>query len=306
MAAAGQPRADFLGDDLPRTARKSEEADQTRQLLALPVILDGGFRREAARTGGGGLQVIRDGVLRFKAGGAAALGTRKAPAKTPILTDEHRAALAATVEVGPKPDMDGIGRWRRVDLAQGAQGAQEEPGVPVSRQMPGRDLRAIGFAMGVRYGGRQALRPPAARRTARRGQRGVQQNVCDVVDDIRSQWGGKPIELRVQDDARMGQKNKRTRRRARRGTRPRAPHDQRTEGACLFGALCPARANGDGRVMPWCDTHPMAEPLRLIGQQVEAGAHALLIPDRAGGQSSPKWAVPDTSPSSHGRQGHQR
>ncbi len=83
MAAAGQPRADFLGDDLPRTARKSEEADQTRQLLALTVILDGGFRREAARTGGGGLQVIRDGVLRFKAGGAAALGTRKAPAKTP-------------------------------------------------------------------------------------------------------------------------------------------------------------------------------------------------------------------------------
>ncbi len=104
----------------------------------------------------------------------------------------------------------------------------------------------------------------------------------------------------------MGQKNKRTRRWARRGTRPRAPHDQRTEGACLFGALCPARAKGDGRVMPWCDTHPMAEPLKLIGQQVEAGAHALLIPDRAGGQTSPKGAVPDTSPSSHGRQGHQR
>ena len=91
----------------------------------------------------------------------------------------------------------------------------------------------------------------------------------------------------------MGQKNKRPRRRARRGTRPRATHDQRTEGACLFGALCPARAKGDGRVMPWCDTHPMAEPLKLIGQQVEAGAHALLIPDRAGGQTSPKWAVPD-------------
>ncbi len=146
MAAAVQLRADFLGDDLPRTARKSEEADQMRQLLALAVILDGGSRREAARTGGGGLQVIRDGVLRFKAGGAETLVTRKAPAKTPILTDEHRTALAATVEAGPKPDMDGIGRWRRVDLAQGA---QEEPGVPVSRQTPGRDLRVIEVAMGV-------------------------------------------------------------------------------------------------------------------------------------------------------------
>ncbi len=144
MAAAVQPRADFLGDDLPRTARKSEEADQTRQLLALPVTLDGGSRCEAARTGGGGLQVIRDGVLRFKAGGAEALVTRKAPAKTPILTDEHRTALAATVEAGPKPDMDGIGRW--VDPAQGA---QEEPGVPVSRQTPERDLRALGVALGL-------------------------------------------------------------------------------------------------------------------------------------------------------------
>ncbi len=131
MAAAGQPRADFLGDNLPRTARKSEEADQMRQLLALPVILDGGSRREAARTGGVGLQVIRDGVLRFKAGGAEALVTRKAPGKTPILTDEHRTVLAVTVEAGPKPDMDGIGRWRRVDLAQGA---QEEPGVSVRRR----------------------------------------------------------------------------------------------------------------------------------------------------------------------------
>ena len=48
MAAAGQPRADFLGDDLPRTARKSEEADQTRQLLALPVGLAARPRAPAA------------------------------------------------------------------------------------------------------------------------------------------------------------------------------------------------------------------------------------------------------------------
>jgi len=54
MGAAVQRRADFPGDDLPRTARKSEEADQTRQLLALTVILDGGSRREAARTGAQG------------------------------------------------------------------------------------------------------------------------------------------------------------------------------------------------------------------------------------------------------------
>ncbi len=263
MAAAGQLRADFLGDDLPRTAQERRGGSD-----AAASCLAGDPRRWVSPRGGGGLQVIRDRVLRFKAGGAETLVTRKAPAKTPILTDEHRTALAAG-RSGP----GGAGGTGRL-------GQSSDAGTGPSRHRG-------------RHWGRQALRPPAARRTARRGHRDVQQNVCDVVDRIRIQWGGKPIESWVQDDARMGQKNKRTRRRARRGTRPRAPHDQRTEGACLFGALCPARAKGDERVMPWCDTHPMAEPLKLIDQQVDAGAHALLIPDRAGGQSSPKWAVPD-------------
>src|SRR6202040_3921176 len=39
---------------------------------------------------------------------------------------------------------------------------------------------------------------------------------------------GKKIELWFQDEARVGQKNKITRRWAKRGTRPSAPHDQRT------------------------------------------------------------------------------
>ena len=42
---------------------------------------------------------------------------------------------------------------------------------------------------------------------------------------------GKRIELWFQDEARIGQKNKITRRWARRGTRPRAPRDQRTKWA---------------------------------------------------------------------------
>ena len=78
--------------------RASEDADQTRRLLALAVILDGGSRGDAARTGGVGLQVIRDWVLRFNECGPEALRTRKAPGKTPILTDDQRAKLAAAVD----------------------------------------------------------------------------------------------------------------------------------------------------------------------------------------------------------------
>jgi len=49
------------------------------------------------------------------------------------------------------------------------------------------------------------------------------------------------IELWWQDEARIGQKNKITRRWAKRGTRPRALKDQRTKSAYIFGAICPAR-----------------------------------------------------------------
>ena len=84
MAAAVQMKRRYSSDDLRRLARSSNDADQTRRLLALAIILDGGSRSAAARTGGVGLQVIRDWVLRFNEGGPDALKTRKAPGKKPI------------------------------------------------------------------------------------------------------------------------------------------------------------------------------------------------------------------------------
>lgn len=143
MAAAVQMRSDYSSDELRRIARRSDDADQTRRLLALAVVLDGGSRGVAARTGGVGLQVIRDWVLRFNEGGPEALRTRKAPGKTPILTEDQRAALAAAVEAGPRPYVDGVVRWRLVDLAQWV---HEELGASVSRQTLGRALRAMGYA----------------------------------------------------------------------------------------------------------------------------------------------------------------
>ncbi len=49
--------------------------------------------------------------------------------------------------------------------------------------------------------------------------------------DRSSKAQGKDIEIWFQDEARIGQKNKITRRWAKRGTRPSAPHDQRTRSA---------------------------------------------------------------------------
>ena len=142
MGAAIALRADFTADDLRARAKASRDARQTRRLLALAAIYDGGARSEAAKIGGVGLQIVRDWVVRFNAEGPDGLIDRKAPGKAPLLTEAQRMALARTVEAGPKPYLDGVVRWRLVDLVQWV---WEEFGVSISRQTLGRELRAMGF-----------------------------------------------------------------------------------------------------------------------------------------------------------------
>ena len=104
---------------------------------------------------------------------------------------------------------------------------------------------------------------------------------------------GTEIELWWQDEARVGQKNKIIRRWAKRGTRPRAPHDQRTKWAYIFGAICPAKGKGAGLIMPWCDTPAMDLHLAEISKAVDPGAHAVVIVDQAGWHMSAKLVIPD-------------
>lgn len=144
MGAAVQLRSDYSGDDLRRLSRASRDAAQTRRLLALAAIYDGGSRSMAARIGDVGLQIVRDWVLRFNAQGPDGLIDRKAPGKTPLLSAVQRAALAQAVEAGPTPYLDGVVRWRLVDLAQWL---RDRFAVTVSRQTLGRrELRAMGYA----------------------------------------------------------------------------------------------------------------------------------------------------------------
>jgi putative transposase len=104
---------------------------------------------------------------------------------------------------------------------------------------------------------------------------------------------GKPIEIWFQDEARVGQKNKITRRWAKRGTRPSAPRDQRTASAYIFGAICPAEGKGAGLVLPSCDSEAMALHLEEISITVAPGAHAILLLDQAGWHVSKKLPIPD-------------
>ena len=142
MGSAVPLRTDYDGETVRRLARASDDANQTRRLLALAIIYDGGKRSDAAALGGVRLQVIRDWVLRFNTSGSASLIDRKAPGQSSKFNDDQREALAGLVEDGPIPAIHGVVRWRLRDLAQWI---WEEFEILLDETTVGRELKAQGF-----------------------------------------------------------------------------------------------------------------------------------------------------------------
>ena len=135
-------RADFDAPRLRAAARKTKDAGQARRLLALAAVYDGATRTAASKIGGVTLQIVRDWVVKFNAQGPDGLIDRKAPGKPSLLSDAHRAALAAMVEHGPIPAVHGVVRWRIIDLCQWI---REEYEISISKQTLSRELRGMGF-----------------------------------------------------------------------------------------------------------------------------------------------------------------
>jgi transposase len=114
----------------------------------------------------------------------------------------------------------------------------------------------------------------------------VEAIACEKVIDSNK------LEIWFSDEARIGQKNKITRRWAKRGTRPSAPRDQRTASTFIFGAVCPKHGKGAGLILPTCNTEAMNLHLTEISRMVAPGAHAVLLLDQAGWHLSVKLVVP--------------
>ena len=111
-------RTDYDASALHLLARSSCDADQTRRLLALASLYEGSARFEAARQASVTPQIVRDWVVRFNADGPDGLVDRKSPGRMPKLNAEQLRALLVRVEAGPMPAVDGVVRWRIVDLVQ--------------------------------------------------------------------------------------------------------------------------------------------------------------------------------------------
>jgi hypothetical protein len=111
------------------------------------------------------------------------------------------------------------------------------------------------------------------------------------------------IEIWFVDETRIGQKNK-IRRWARRGTRPSAPHDQRTASTYIFGYLrrdSPMEGKGAALVLPPCNTEAMNPHLAEIATEVAPGQHAICCLIRSAGICRAAWSCHPTSRSSHCR-----
>jgi transposase len=142
----GQPiavRGDYSSTELRALARRSRDADQARRLLSIAAVVDGASRAEAAKLGGMDRQTLRDWVHRFNQSGPEGLVNRAAPGPSPKLSAAQQAELAALVERGPRPAVDGVVRWRACDLQQWI---WAEFGIAVSDDTVYRMLKSLGFS----------------------------------------------------------------------------------------------------------------------------------------------------------------
>ena len=240
MATAVTVRADFSADELRRLATASKHANQSLRLLSLAAVLDGMSRADAARIGGMDRQTLRDWVHRYNERGPEGLKDSWSKGHPPRLTAEQLAELAQLVETGPERAVHGMVRWRRMDLQQIVASAS------VSATTSARSARSSGSSAsgGFRCGHAVPIKDAASQEANKKTL------PIWLPTPSRACANDKPIEIWWQDEARIGQQGTLTRVWAERGSRPRAPRDQRYEWAYLFGAVCPARDAGVALVLP--------------------------------------------------------
>jgi len=136
-------RDDFDAPRLRQLSRRCNDTRQVRRLLALAAVYDGMNRADAARVGGMDRQTLRDWVLRFNAEGLDGLANRKGAGRPRLLNDNQMKELSEIVKTGPDPAVDGVVRWRRIDLKRVI---EERFGAVYSERSISELLAVLGFS----------------------------------------------------------------------------------------------------------------------------------------------------------------
>jgi len=143
MSAKIALRPDFSAQQLRKLAQRCSDSRQTRRLLALAAVYDGMSRAEASKIGGMDRQTLRDWVHRFNEEGPDGLTNRLGRKRKRRLSEVQMKELAEIVETGTDPSIDGVVRWRRVDLKRVI---EERFGVVYCERTVSKLLVAMGFS----------------------------------------------------------------------------------------------------------------------------------------------------------------
>jgi hypothetical protein len=93
---------------------------------------------------------------------------------------------------------------------------------------------------------------------------------------------GARLQLWCEDEARVGQKGRVCRRWYERGVRPPGPADKRSASLYLFAACRPGTDEAFALALPEATTASVGVFLERFAHELEPGAHAALVLDRAG------------------------
>ena len=134
-------RTDLSARALRASASKARDAKAARRMLAIALVMEGVDRKTAAETCGMDRQTLRDWVHRYNAEGLEGLTNRRSAGPTPRLSPDQKAELARMVREGPDPAVDGVVRWRRIDLQREI---KERFGVVMHERTVGKQLAGLG------------------------------------------------------------------------------------------------------------------------------------------------------------------
>ena len=136
-------RLELTAADLREAARRTEDANASRRMLALALLLEGWSREAAAEACAMDRQTLRDWVHRYNASGLEGLYNRpRRNGPPPRLSEEQLATVAEWVEEGPDPERDGVVRWRCIDLQKRI---REAFAVELHERTVGKLLRKLSF-----------------------------------------------------------------------------------------------------------------------------------------------------------------
>lgn len=129
--------------ELRRLAAGTKNANQSRRLLSIAAVLDGMSRAEAALIGGMDRQTLRDWAHRFNDQGPDGLKDNRRRGNPSRLSKAQQVEFAEIVETGPDRKVDGVVRWRRVDLQRVI---AERFGIDYHERTIGKILKQLGFS----------------------------------------------------------------------------------------------------------------------------------------------------------------